>query len=100
MKSIISLLGLVAVNLAVSTSAEPTPATANRTNWFKVSGMHCNGCAGGIRSELRRTAGVADVTVSFTNQLAMVAFDTNRVSAKQLIKVIEEAGYGARRLKP
>lgn len=71
-------------------------ATANRTNWFKVSGMHCNGCAGGIRSELRRTAGVADATVSLTNQLAMVAYDTNSVSAKQLLAVIKEAGYSAK----
>lgn len=74
-------------------------ATANRTNWFKVSGMHCNGCASGIRSELRRTAGVADTTVSFTNRLAMVAYDTNSVSAKQLIAVIKEAGYAAKLTK-
>ncbi len=71
-------------------------AAANRTNWFKISGMHCNGCASGIRSELRRTAGVADVTVSFTNKLAIVAYDTNSVSAKQLIAVIKEAGYSAK----
>lgn len=74
-------------------------ATANRTNWFKVSGMHCNGCASGIRSELRRTAGVADATVSFTNRLAMVAYDTNSVSAKQLLTVIREAGYTAKLTK-
>lgn len=71
-------------------------ATANRTNWFKVSGMHCNRCAGGIRSELRRTAGVADATVSFTNKLAMVAYDTNSVSAKQFLAVIKDAGYSAK----
>ena len=72
------------------------PAIANQTNWFKISGMHCNGCAGGIRSELRQTAGVADATVSFTNKLAMVAYDTNSVTPKQLIGVIKEAGYSAK----
>jgi copper chaperone CopZ len=76
------------------------PATANQTNWFKVAGMHCNGCASGIRSELRRTAGVADASVSLTNQLAMIAYDTNQVSVKQLVGVIKEAGYGAKLTQP
>lgn len=76
------------------------PTTANQTNWFKVAGMHCNGCASGIRSELRRTAGVADASVSLTNQLAMIAYDTNQVSVKQLVGVIKEAGYGAKLTQP
>lgn len=76
-----------------------SPATANRTNWFQVTGMHCHACASGIRSELRRTAGVADATVNLTNRLAMIAYDTNQVSVKQLVGVIKEAGYGAKLTK-
>lgn len=95
MKSLIVLF-LAAALPAVAAEKSATTAIANQTNWFKISGMHCNGCAGGIRSELRQTAGVADATVSFTNKLAMVAYDTNSVTPKQLIGVIKEAGYSAK----
>lgn len=77
----------------------PTPV-ANATNRFAVSGMHCDGCAEGIASELKRAPGVAFVSVSFSNRLAIIAYDTNRVSAKGLKKVIVKAGYDAELAKP
>jgi copper chaperone CopZ len=43
---------------------------------------------------------VADASVSLTNQLAMIAYDTNQVSVKQLVGVIKEAGYGAKLTQP
>jgi copper chaperone CopZ len=73
--------------------------TANATNRFAVTGMDCNHCALGIGSELRRVRGVATAEVSFTNGLAVVAYDTNKVSTKKLVKVIKEAGYEAKPLK-
>ncbi len=90
----------VLASLTCLSADGPAPATANQTNWFKVTGMHCNGCASGIRSELRRTAGVTDASVNLTNQLALIAYDTNQVSVKQLVGVIKEAGYGAKLTKP
>ena len=65
------------------------------TNWFAISGMSCGGCAAGIASELKATPGVVTAEVSLTNQLAVVAFDTRKVSAKKLRKVIIAAGYEA-----
>lgn len=38
--------------------------------------------------------------VSFTNKLAVVAYDTNRVSLKTLQDVIAQAGYAAKPAKP
>lgn len=73
---------------------------ANATNWFRVSGMHCNGCASGITSELRRTPGVTGAEVSLTNRTAVVVLDTNRVSSARIIQVIREAGYDAVESKP
>ena len=99
MKRLLALSFAAALPLVAAESA-PAAATANQTNWFKVTGMHCNGCASGIRSELRRTAGVADASVNLTNQLAMIAYDTNQVSVKQLVGVIKEAGYGAKLTQP
>jgi copper chaperone CopZ len=95
-----TLPSLLVASLSLCRIGAAPPATANQTNWFKVTGMHCNGCASGIRSELRRTTGVADASVNLTNQLAMIAYDTNQVSVKQLVGVIKEAGYGAKLSKP
>ena len=74
--------------------------TANATNCFRVSGMHCKGCTSGISSELRRTPGIAGAEVSLTNRTAVVAFDTNRVSSAGIIQVIRDAGYDAVESKP
>lgn len=92
------LLFLVAVPLL--RTAEPARTSPNTTNQFMISGMHCKGCASGIASELRATPGVARAEVSLTNQLATVAFDTNRVSPTALVRVIREAGYEARLQAP
>jgi copper chaperone CopZ len=81
--------------------AEETGTTAaNATNRFVVSGMHCDGCAQGITSELKRAPGVAFASVSFSNKLAVIGYDTNRISAKGLKKVIVEAGFEAKPAKP
>jgi copper chaperone CopZ len=78
----------------------PETRTANATNWFAISGMHCDGCAKGLTSELKRAPGVVNASVSFTNKLAMVAYDTNRISLKALQVVVTEAGYEAKPIKP
>ena len=74
---------------------KPAPVTANATNRFTITGMHCDGCANGLTSELKRTPGVASASVTFSNKLAVVAFDTNRVTTAKLVKVTEEAGFKA-----
>ena len=48
---------------AACLSTHATDATANATNTFAVTGMHCDGCAKGITSELKRTPGVITATV-------------------------------------
>ena len=104
MKPILLALSVLATVPAVAgerTTPHPAPNTvANATNRFVVSGMHCDGCAQGITSELRRAPGVAFASVSFSNKLATIAYDTNRISAKGLKKVIIEAGYEAKPAKP
>jgi copper chaperone CopZ len=104
MKSILFALSLLAsVPAAAGEPAKPhlAPNTvANATNRFVVSGMHCDGCAQGITSELKRAPGVAFASVSFSNKLAIIAYDTNRISPKGLQKVIVEAGFDAKPAKP
>ena len=73
--------------------------TATATNQFQVTGMNCEGCARGIVSELKRVPGVVSAEVTFSNKLARVAYETNRVSVDGLKKAIVDAGYGAKLIK-
>ena len=96
-------LGMITVlaSAALTTLAADKPAvTANATNQFAITGMHCDGCAGGLTAELKATRGVATAAVTFSNQLAVVAYDTNKVNTAQLTKVIKEAGFAAKEVKP
>jgi copper chaperone CopZ len=97
----LSVLATVPVIADESTTPHLAPNTvANATNRFVVNGMSCNGCAQGIASELKRAPGVAFASVSFSNKLAVIAYDTNRISAAGLKKVIVEAGFEAKPTKP
>ena len=49
---------------------------------------------------MKRAPGVAFASVSFSNKLAVIAYDTNRISAAGLKKVIVEAGFEAKPAKP
>lgn len=95
---IIALALLLAITWTGDLLAEPP--IANATNQFAVTGMSCDGCANGITSELRRVKGVASASVSLTNKLAIVSYNTNQVDAAKLIQVVREAGYSARIIKP
>jgi len=70
--------------------------TANATNRIEVIGMTCDGCVKGVTSELRRVPGVVSVSVTLSNNLAVVAVDTNKVTTRKLVQTIEEAGYKAK----
>lgn len=67
-----------------------------KTQTFRVSGMHCDGCAQILRNVLERSDGVQASTVSFTDGTARVLFDPARVDERQLRATIEKAGYQAR----
>jgi len=81
-------------------AADTAPATANATNYFTITGMHCDGCANGLAAELKETRGVIRAEVTFSNKLATVAVDTNKISVGKLTKVIKEAGFEAKESKP
>lgn len=74
------------------------PKAANASNEFTITGMHCDGCAPGLGAGRRRARGVASATVSFANRFALVAYNTNRTSTAKPIKVIEAAGFQARKV--
>lgn len=60
-----------------------------------VEGMHCTACASGIRSMLRRTAGVVSAEVSFEKKEAVVDFNPAQTSREKILEVITNMGYKA-----
>jgi copper chaperone CopZ len=100
MKTKLSLTLILTTLAAATLAAEPAPAPACVTNHFTISGMHCDGCAKGLTAELKQTRGVVFAQVTFSNQLAVVAYDTNRVSQARLVQVAKEAGFEARPVLP
>jgi copper chaperone CopZ len=92
MKTFAVLIAFVVPTALTAFAADLAPV-ANATNRFNITGMTCEGCAGGLRSELARVKGVATARVALTNREAVVVFDTNRVTSAQLLRAISEAGF-------
>jgi copper chaperone CopZ len=67
---------------------------------FAIAGMTCEGCAGGLRSELLAATGVQAAEVSLKAAQAVVICDTNRTGRAQLLKVIKEAGFEGKPMSP
>ncbi len=57
--------------------------------------MTCEiGCAKLIQSKLYKTDGVSFAEVHFADSLGVVSYDANRLSEKELVQVVENAGGG------
>lgn len=62
---------------------------------FEIRGTHCEGCARGIASELKRVPGVVGVEVSHPKRRALVTVESGRVDEARVVSVVKEAGYEA-----
>lgn len=100
MKLKLLLSGALLSSVIGAMAADKPAVTANATNHFTISGMHCDGCAGGLTSELKLVPGVASAQVTFSNKLAVVTYDTNKVTTAKLNAAIKEAGFTATTAKP
>jgi copper chaperone CopZ len=58
-----------------------------------VTGMTCGGCATAVNRVLSGVAGVAEVHVDLASERATV---TGTAAANELIRAVENAGFGAR----
>jgi P-type Cu+ transporter len=61
-----------------------------------VTGMTCAACASRVQRKLERADGVRDATVNFGTERATVVYDPSRLTAAELVGLVESAGYGAR----
>jgi Cu+-exporting ATPase len=61
---------------------------------LSITGMHCANCAFTVERSLKKAAGVADAAVNFATEQASVSFDPASVNPVDLVKRVEDAGYG------
>lgn len=60
-----------------------------------ISGMTCAACSARIEKKLSAADGVANVNVNLATGKATVEFDANTVRVSDLVRAVENAGYGA-----
>lgn len=67
----------------------------NKKISLALTGMHCTSCAAIIEKQVQKFSGVKQASVNFAAEKVIIDYNHNLVSTKDLIKVIEEAGYKA-----
>jgi Cu+-exporting ATPase len=67
---------------------------ASETITIPITGMTCANCALNIERNLKKLQGVEDTNVNFAAEQASVVFDPEKVEINDLLKTIQEAGYG------
>ncbi|MBI4993722.1 copper-translocating P-type ATPase [Candidatus Wolfebacteria bacterium] len=60
---------------------------------YKISGIHCASCVLTIETTLKKLNGVKSAAVNFANETALIEFDENLISEKDLAKAVENIGY-------
>ncbi|MFW5915295.1 MAG: heavy metal translocating P-type ATPase, partial [Planctomycetota bacterium] len=61
---------------------------------LSLTGLSCESCAQTISKSLNRVNGVSDANVNFATEEATVQYDGDEVSREDLVRAVEDAGYG------
>jgi Cu+-exporting ATPase len=62
-----------------------------------VTGMTCANCALNIERNVKKLPGVKEANVNFASEQASVSFDSDQTQVEDVIKKIQDAGYGIAR---
>ncbi|MFA6519573.1 MAG: heavy metal translocating P-type ATPase [Candidatus Paceibacterota bacterium] len=65
----------------------------NKTQTYRIRGMHCASCASIIEKALKKVDGVESVEVNIGTEKAKIAYDESKTNAQAISKVIEPLGY-------
>src|SRR3989344_3939897 len=60
---------------------------------YKIHGAHCASCVGKIERALLKTTGVISASFNFATESALIEFDENVISEKDIAKTIDSIGY-------
>lgn len=58
-----------------------------------IKGMHCASCVMRVQEALKKINGVFNVEVNFALEHALITFDSSKVTVKDFLEVIKDAGY-------
>jgi copper chaperone CopZ len=94
----INLLALILVlfsSCGVESSKDDSVVIANTSCSLSIEGMMCEkGCKTTIQQKLSKTNGVVACAVEYEEKKVVIDFDNNVVTAKELIKVVDEIAGG------
>ena len=62
---------------------------------FNVTGMTCSACSAHVEKAVGRLPGVRSAAVSLLSNSMTVDFDETALSAPEIVRAVEDAGYGA-----
>ena len=75
---------------------KPIPTSAKlATVKLRITGMHCEGCAGSIVSQLNRMDGVQSASVSAARGIGTIRYAPSMCTPEQLVKRVEKGGFQA-----
>lgn len=72
-----------------------TVVEKTKTVKLKITGMTCGGCADNIHKALLEKNGIIENEVSYPGDVATIKYDPEKISEKEIIATIEQAGYKA-----
>jgi Cu+-exporting ATPase len=62
---------------------------------YNVTGMTCAACSAAVERSVKKVYGVESVTVNLLTNSMRVKYDDEKTSDIEIIKAVEDAGYGA-----
>jgi Cu+-exporting ATPase len=78
------------------TATNPSVASQRDQASLDISGMTCAACANRIEKGLGKLDGVSRATVNLALETAQVEFSANSITVEDMIKKVEQLGYGAK----
>ncbi|MFC1823567.1 heavy metal translocating P-type ATPase [Thermodesulfobacteriota bacterium] len=67
---------------------------ADKSITMPITGMTCANCAMNIERNVKKLAGVREANVNFASERAAISFDEDKIQVDDLIKKIQDAGFG------
>jgi len=93
--SLLALILLLLSSCSVESNKEYSGVIANASCVLSIEGMMCEkGCKTTIQQKLSNTNGVVSCAVEYEEKTVVIDFDNNIVTAKELIKVVDEIAGG------
>ncbi len=64
---------------------------------YNIEGMHCSACSSAVEKAVAAIGGVSLAEVNLLLNLLNVEYDSEKVTSRQIVKAVADAGYTARR---